>query len=140
MRALVCGGRGFSDMKAVSEILDRVTAHSIRNIIIHGGAKGADSLAEAWAKEEGIHTAVVTARWGTYGKKAGYLRNSAMSLLLPDLVIAFPGGRGTEMMKEIAWHDGIRVVEVLYDEQKKPVCKNYGGPRGGVPARGSDNN
>jgi hypothetical protein len=31
----------------------------------------------------------------------------------PDIVIAFPGGRGTAMMKRLARKAGIRVIEIL---------------------------
>jgi hypothetical protein len=53
------------------------------------------------------------ANWKQYGKSAGYRRNTQMlEEGKPDIVIAFPGGRGTEMMCEIAETAGITVRRV----------------------------
>jgi predicted Rossmann-fold nucleotide-binding protein len=81
-------------------------------IIVHGAARGADSLAALWALERGVHAAAVPARWETYDKSAGRLRNSAMLALRPDMVIAFPGGIGTADMKRRARQAGIAVHEI----------------------------
>lgn len=48
----VVGSRDFDDYRLVCKILDRTRPHTDR--IISGGAKGADSLAERYAKENGV--------------------------------------------------------------------------------------
>jgi cobalamin biosynthesis protein CbiG len=51
---------------------------SIKDIdyIVSGGARGADHLAELFAKEHNIDTIIFKADWNTLGKKAGILRNT----------------------------------------------------------------
>lgn len=111
MNILVCGGRDFSDYQLMSEVLSDY--EDVADVIIHGGAKGADKMAGVWAKSNGVHSAEVTALWNSYGKSAGYKRNTAMLLLKPDLVIAFSGGVGTKMMVDLARRGNIKVLEVI---------------------------
>jgi hypothetical protein len=51
-------------------------------VIISGGAKGADSLGERYAQERGLEVKVFRADWDKYGKRAGILRNTKMSILV----------------------------------------------------------
>jgi len=109
MKVLVCGGRDFTDARAVHETLypykDKI------GILIEGGADGADSLAAEWAFRWGIHTCTVPALWHLYGKRAGPIRNKAMLKLAPDLVFAFPGGSGTANMVKLAKENGVKVID-----------------------------
>lgn len=83
------------------------------DFLVTGGARGIDSFAAAWARENGIAHAIFPACWEYYGKGAGQVRNVWMAtLVVPDLVLAFPGGNGTENMVEIAEHQGIKVERV----------------------------
>ncbi len=52
---------------------------------------------------------VCAAKWETYGKAAGPIRNREMLLNLPALVVAFPGGKGTADMVRQAERAGIPV-------------------------------
>ena len=107
MRVLVCGGRDYEgDVSCLSMIEI--------SILIHGGARGADDRAAWWAKTNGIPTAAVPAYWDQFGKSAGYRRNAAMLLLLPEYCVAFPGGKGTQMMVE------------LCEKKQIPVWRPYG--------------
>ena len=110
MKVLVCGGRDFADMDFVFTTLDSAHKRTPFDLLIHGAAKGADSLAGAWALSRGIHTAAVPALWDAHGKAAGPKRNEAMLLLKPDVVIAFPGGRGTAHMVAASRKAGVRIV------------------------------
>lgn len=107
-KVLVCGGRDYGEADKVEEVLSALDPP----LIIEGGASGADSLASLWATKNGVHVCTVNALWGFYGKQAGPIRNSAMLALKPDLVVAFPGGRGTADMVEQAKAAGIEVLEV----------------------------
>lgn len=79
--------------------------------MIHGNARGADTLAGNWAKKNKIEKiTAVPADWNTHGKRAGYLRNIAMADLGPECCIAFPGGRGTMMMIGICLQRNIEVI------------------------------
>jgi hypothetical protein len=82
-------------------------------VLIAGGARGADTLAEEWAKAQGIQCEVYMADWEGLGRKAGPIRNQQMlDEGKPDLVIAFPGGRGTADMVRRAREAGVETVEV----------------------------
>ena len=81
-------------------------------IVIHGDAKGADSLAYEVCKEAGIEQCRVPAAWNKYQRGAGPIRNKLMlDLFNIDLVLAFPGGTGTANMKEQAGKRDIPVIE-----------------------------
>lgn len=115
MRVLVCGGRDFSDRDAVAFALKEYKPKPIATgvseaIIIVGGAPGADTLAEEWADCFGVRKRVFLANWAKHGKAAGPIRNQQMiDEGKPDLVIAFPGGRGTADMIRRAESAGIPV-------------------------------
>lgn len=100
-RALVCGGRDFADDALVWMALERYEECVGKiDVLIHGGADGADKLAAAWGARSD-HTRVLSfpANWRKYGKRAGPLRNQRMlDEGKPDIVIAFPGGKGTADM------------------------------------------
>ena len=102
MKVLVCGGREYNDYEYLSKTLNAIHSKYPITILIQGGAKGADLLAAKWAYENNIHVAEVKALWSTRGKSAGHARNAAMLLLEPEVVVAFNGGVGTEMMVKLS--------------------------------------
>ena len=104
MIVLVTGGRDYSGDVSC---LDMIKI----DILIHGGAKGADQRAALYCQSKGIHCAQVNALWNVYDRGAGFRRNSAMLMLKPDYCVAFPGGNGTKMMKELCENHGIPVWE-----------------------------
>lgn len=109
MRILVCGGRNYNNKNFLFSILDKVNDLRGISLLIHGGAKGADSLAKAWAKDRGIDESPFLADW-SLGRKAGPIRNSRMLHEgKPDGVVAFPGGRGTLDMITQAQKAGVKV-------------------------------
>ncbi len=110
MRVLVCGGRDFSDRVRLFNALDRIHRKRGVAVIIDGAARGADSLGARWAIERGVASERHPADWARFGKSAGYRRNEAMlDEGAPDLVVAFPGGRGTAHMVELARSKGFVV-------------------------------
>lgn len=112
MRVLVCGGRDYDDTFKVWSVLDELKKDNDIIEIIEGGAFGADRLAGNWAysRQQPVHE--YPANWEVYGKPAGMIRNRAMLALNPDLVIAFPGGKGTANMVKIAREANIEVKEI----------------------------
>ena len=110
MKLLVCGGRNYADRMQLGHALDMLYSTDPITIVIQGGAPGADTLAAIWAMQRGIHCAEVKAMWGKLGRRAGPMRNEAMLTLRPDLVLAFPGGIGTDGMCKLASDAGIRVI------------------------------
>ena len=114
LRVIVCGGRHFADGACVQQVLDRVRAAvpaDYRLVIVHGAATGADTLARQWAESKGIAHEAHAADWAL-GRGAGRMRNERMLSLGCELVVAFPGGRGTAHMCAIARRNSVRVLEV----------------------------
>lgn len=75
---LVVGSRDFSDYEFMKRKLDKVLARQTNVMIVSGGARGADSLAERYAREKNYPLRVFPARWDELGKSAGYIRNREM--------------------------------------------------------------
>jgi len=109
MRVLVCGGRDYADEELFEEVMENFEVTEI----IQGGARGADRLAKQWAGDKRIPEREFPADWGQYGKSAGHIRNHLMLIQgQPDMVIAFPGGKGTANMIKQAKEAGVEVYEV----------------------------
>ncbi len=111
-KLLVCGGRDFEDRTRLYARLDKF--HSERGValLIEGGQRGADTLAGDWARERSVPLRVVPAEWKRYGILAGIIRNRKMLAMLgaSDVVLAFPGGKGTASMVGIALQAGREVL------------------------------
>jgi len=118
-RVIVCGSRDFTDYPFLFDVLADTLARHPDLVIVHGAARGADSMAETFAQENGIPSEAFPADWNRFGKSAGYRRNRAMADSTVDGhgvdgVIAFFAdpynrSRGTQMMVSIAKDAGIRV-------------------------------
>lgn len=129
MRILVCGGRDFKDELLLSNTLAKIISESgdcdflydgsvdVKNtVIISGCARGADTLAIEFAKFYYIPCEKYPADWKKYPKAAGPIRNQQMLKEgKPDLVVAFPGGKGTAHMIKIAKDAGVKVIEIKND-------------------------
>ena len=87
MRVLVSGDRDWDDPEAIRRELSKLPSDTI---IIHGAARGADSLADDVAKELGFERDPYPALWEKYYKAAGPIRNQQMiDEGKPDLILAF---------------------------------------------------
>jgi hypothetical protein len=110
LRLLVCGGRDFNDAGLLSRALDAFSGADVE--LCHGGVLGADSMAGEHAKRRGWSVRVFHADWRKHGKAAGPIRNRQMlAEFKPDIVVAFPGGRGTADMVRISRKAGVTVSE-----------------------------
>ena len=115
----MCGGRNYADAAKVNATLDNIveniqlTASNQSVRLIHGAARGADSLAAAWSSSRGLAATAYPAKWDIHGRSAGFVRNKQMlDEGQPHLVVAFPGGAGTAMMIRIARSAGVTVKEI----------------------------
>jgi len=113
MRVLVCGGRKFSDYQLLAQTLDALHCERAFSLLIHGAAKGADTLAHEWAARNGVNISFYRADWNKYKKAAGPIRNTRMLTEgKPQLVVAFKGGDGTADMIAQA-HAALVMVKVI---------------------------
>ena len=134
MRVILCGGRTYNNYPKVKRALDDLDCQGKGITVLVSGAcpTGADRLARVWVEEKG-YTKGPPARprvweligkgkfyyefpalWGSYpGGSAGPIRNKEMlEETNPDLVLAFPGGKGTRSTKKLARAANVKVLEV----------------------------
>lgn len=140
MRILVCGGRDYHDwntFRNVMEIIGEVRFprhpeddygnYLYKCTVIAGGAQGADALAADWAMINWTGYEEYKADWDKHGKAAGPIRNRRMLVEgKPDLVIAFPGGKGTANMVKLATEANVEVIEVSEDGNIKHRSQRAG--------------
>lgn len=115
MRVLVCGGRDYCESSTVWGELDAIRRSVPLDAltVIQGGARGADQIAREWCRSRDVPFDNFAADWNAHGKAAGPIRNQRMiDDGRPDLVLAFPGGRGTADMVRRARAAGVRVREI----------------------------
>lgn len=114
MRVLVCGGRHYGDYEMMATVLSalQVTREPF-DVLIHGDAKGADTLADTYARRHNIPVLAFPADWKRHGRSAGPRRNKTMLTEgKPDLVVAFPGQAGTRNMVSQALEADVEVITV----------------------------
>lgn len=113
MKVLVCGGRNYENWDMICMSLDKLHKKHGIDLIIEGGANGADAHAATWANNNNIPRCTYHANWRVLGAKAGPIRNANMLKFgQPDCVVAFKGGSGTKGMVRLAKDAGINVWEV----------------------------
>ena len=107
----VVGSRSFNDYNLLKNTLDKYDI----NKIISGGAKGADQLAERYAKENGIETLILKPDWKKYPRAAGIIRNKDIIGACTE-VVAFWDGKspGTKNSIGLAEEMGKPCNKVIY--------------------------
>lgn len=112
-RVIVCGSRKWTDRDQIAHRLSELPSDTI---VVHGGAKGADSIAGHEALKLGFLVECHPALWDEEGRGAGFIRNERMAKLGADLCLAFWDGRsrGTADMVDRAEKHGIPLE--LYTE------------------------
>lgn len=86
MKYLIAGSRTFNNYDLLKTILNK---YKKADVIIQGGAKGADLLGKRYALDNNIKCEEYKANWDKFGKSAGYRRNAEMVSLLNNDDIAF---------------------------------------------------
>jgi len=114
MKLAIVGSRTFTDYLFLeSTIMTRINKTVTE--IVSGGAPGADSLAEDFAKKFRLKMKVFPADWKRLGKKAGCLRNISI-IEYSDIVIAFWDfvSPGTKSSIDLAYkmHKELHIIDV----------------------------
>ncbi len=118
MKIAVVGSRNFQDYTLLKNTLKNFDI----NQIISGGARGADTLAEDYAREKHIPVKIFYPDWQKFGKAAGFIRNKDI-VKNSDMVIAFWDGqsRGTRSSIELAKQYGKNVKIIRFNEKETKV-------------------
>jgi hypothetical protein len=118
MKVAVVGSREFEDYDLLSQTLNELEITEI----ISGGARGADSLAEKYAKEKGISFKVFQPEWHVHGKSAGFVRN-VFIIEAAETVVAFWDGKskGTYHSIELARKRERKLILVQYKNFSHPL-------------------
>lgn len=115
---LVVGSRTFNDYEKMEKTLDYFLSNQEDVCIVSGGAKGADSLAEEYAKKHCYPLMIFPADWSK-GNSAGYVRNTKMHEFIAQFehrgCVAFWDGKshGTAHNFELApkYNTPIKIVK-----------------------------
>lgn len=123
MKILVAGSRTFDDFSLLEKTLNRFTKKVNKKdlIVMHGGAKGADSLASRWCDKNFVTYKIYRPDYSKYPpKRAPLMRNQEMvNEENIDLVIAFWDGvsRGTQDLIDRAEAKGLKVIVINFGEE-----------------------
>lgn len=115
MRVLITGDRDWTDDFPIDAIIAGLLflVGPEPLILMHGKARGADSMVDEWKSCAGVEVEPYPAAWGMHGRSAGPIRNRQMLDRQPDLVVAFhddlEASKGTKDCVEEAVRRGIPV-------------------------------
>lgn len=126
MRLLVTGSRDWDDYDTLVKALVSTVLQWHRDhpelgdgpttwvTVVHGACPtGADRMADGFATEVAVWPVERhPARWGDFGRRAGFVRNDAMVAAGADVCLAFikNNSRGATMTADLAEAAGIRTV------------------------------
>lgn len=110
IKLAIVGGRNFNDYEYLRNSINDLRSQYTVTEIVSGGAAGADSLGERYAKENKIPTKIFLPDWNRFGRSAGYKRN-VLIINECDKVAAFWDGysKGTKHSIDIARAQGKEV-------------------------------
>ena len=96
----IVGSRDFAEL---DKVRDYVNSLPLDCIIVSGGARGVDRVAEQTASVRGMQTIIFKPDWEKHGKAAGFIRNHDI-IQAADSVVAFWDGtsKGTKNSIDLA--------------------------------------
>ena len=90
MKILCSGDRNWGNRLSILRALSSLFTTNPQDVtIIHGGASGADSICDEFAKKLGYNVKEYKPYWRRFGKGAGPIRNQFMIDDNPDIDMAF---------------------------------------------------
>jgi len=115
MNVAIVGSRNFPGLHRVDKFVAGLPDDCV---VVSGGARGVDSRAQAAATARGLTVIVHHADWETYGKRAGFMRNSKI-VEGCDYLVAFwdEQSKGTQDSIQKARRAGIPISIIF------PCCQ-----------------
>jgi hypothetical protein len=121
MKLAIVGSRDFRDQALLDQTVDDflIKQGCMPVLVVSGGARGADTLAEHWARKHKILLKIFKPDWKAKGKAAGILRNTDIVNECTHM-IAFPSdaGRGTQDSIKKALAQGKEVMTIWISDKK----------------------
>lgn len=134
MRLLITGSRSWDNINYIRSTFMSLADEYGDDITLVSGAcpTGADRLGEMVASELNWAIELYPADWNTYGKRAGFVRNSEMIDTNPDIVVGFVRNKskGASMTVNLGKNKGL--LTVVHDWTDYPMTrysvKTYNSP------------
>jgi hypothetical protein len=121
MKIIIAGGRDFDNYLHLLEAV--VKSGFDVTEVVSGGAPGADTLGELFARDLEIPMKRFPADWNRHGRAAGPIRNGEMAGYADALIAMWDGvSTGTANMIKQATERGLRVHVERYERTNSRTC------------------
>ena len=108
MKLLIIGSRSIVDFDLEDHVPDDV------DLIISGGARGMDTVAERYADSHSIKKLIIRPQYERYGRGAPLKRNDEMVELCDAVLAVWDGNsRGTKYTLDYARKKGKKIIEII---------------------------
>lgn len=126
---VVCGSRDFTDYNKLATELNKLVAEVGGDVrLVSGGARGADKMAETYARLNGLEIKVFIPDWEGQGKRAGLIRNDMMLDYAQKYgrprVVAFWDGESGGTKYTIERAKALNIPTTIIGVDKKPEPKD----------------
>jgi hypothetical protein len=114
MKLAVVGSRDFDNYDLLKKVLDNI---GDIDVIVSGGAEGADKLSEKYARENNIKLEIYRPDWKNNGKAAGFIRNVDIWNNADEGVAFWDGkSKGTAHSFEISKKQNKKIHIIKYND------------------------
>lgn len=123
-KLMISGSRNIRNLKIIFDELEKLYAAQPNLILISGGAKGVDSIAEEWGRFRKLQIEQHKPDWAKYGKGAGIVRNKEM-VLAADFVLIFWDGesKGTKSVIDFCEKQGKKYLLKILENKIPTITK-----------------
>ena len=119
MKTLIAGSRSI-DVFDLSPYIPKNTT-----LIISGGAKGIDALAEQYADKHKISKLILLPQYNLYGKAAPIKRNETMVDIADTVIIVWDGlSRGTKYTLECATKKNKNIMLITLSKSENTIRRD----------------
>ncbi len=117
MRVIIAGTRTCDKESIVEAAIRNSGVRNEITVVVTGGCRGVDTIAEEWARRNNIPCKVIYPNWELYGVSAGPKRNKQMVKEADALIAVWDGkSKGTQNIIEIARRFLLKVYVYRFDE------------------------